>query len=45
MNALVPYAVQRCLKSVKHNADRSIGYKYGLDISIGGPAPSNYLIS
>jgi hypothetical protein len=34
----VPYVAQRCSKSVKHNADRNISHKYGLDISNGSPA-------
>ena len=42
LRAIVPYAAQRCLKSVKHNADRRISYKYGLDIPKGGPALFDY---
>ena len=33
LKARVLYVAQRCLKSVKHNADRRIGFEYGLDIS------------
>ena len=32
LKALVLHVAQRCSESVKHNADHSIGYKYGLDI-------------